>query len=117
MNWNISFSVAERARWRRRSGGAISGLALLALGSCAMAEPPGQAAEQTAEAPPVPDGAIPAGQDLYMLPMGEDATGCPVFQPWSPTLMVVQALHWRTADGSFTLDRTAADCPPPPDEG
>jgi hypothetical protein len=47
-----------------------------------------------------------------MLPMGEDATGCRMYQPWSPTLSVVQALHWRTADGGFTLDREKADCAP-----
>jgi hypothetical protein len=59
-----------------------------------------------------PEGAIPVTADLYMLPMGVDDSGCPVFQPWSPTLMVVQALHWRTAEGAFTLDRESADCPP-----
>ncbi len=60
----------------------------------------------------VPEGAIPVTPDLYMLPMGVDDDGCPIFQPWSPTLMVVQALHWRTADGAFTLDRESAACPP-----
>jgi hypothetical protein len=111
MNWNISFSVVARACRQGRAGGRFLGVALLLLNACAMAEPP----ETAAEAPPVPEGAIPVAPELYMLPMGEDETGCPVFQPWSPTLMVVQALHWRTADGSFTLDRAAADCPPPDD--
>ncbi len=80
-----------------------AGLALLLFsGACALMEKP----------VPVPPGAIPAGPELYMLPMGEDATGCPLFQPWSPTRSVVQALHWRTADGDFTLDRARADCAP-----
>jgi hypothetical protein len=80
------------------------GLALLLFaGACALAEKPLE----------VPPGAIPVSPDLYMLPMGEDATGCPMFQAWSPTLSVIQALHWRTAEGGFTLDRDAADCAPP----
>lgn len=55
--------------------------------------------------------AIALTADLYMLPMGADDAGCPTFQPWSPTMAVVQALHWRRADGGFTLDRSEADCP------
>ncbi len=109
MNWNISFSTSTwRARRYRRHGPALAAVLLLS-GACAMAEAPDDAPAG------VPEGAIPAGPDLYMLPMGTDEAGCPVFQPWSPTLMVVQALHWRAADGSFTLDRDAADCPPLPD--
>ena len=77
------------------------GLALL-LANCA-SEPPAP--------PPIPPEAISVSPDLYMLPMGTDADGCPVFQPWSPTLAVVQALHWQTAAGDFTLDRSAAACP------
>jgi len=59
----------------------------------------------------VPPAAIAVTPELYMLPMGTDGAGCAVFQPWSPTMAVVQALHWRKADGSFTLDRAEADCP------
>lgn len=82
------------------------GLALaLLLANCASAPPaPGQ----------IPPDAIPVGPELYMRPMGTDAAGCAVFQPWSRTLAVVQALHWRTAEGDFTLDRQAADCPGDP---
>ena len=61
----------------------------------------------------MPVGAVQVSPELYMVPAGADDVGCPMFQPWSPTLMVVQALHWRSADGGFTLDRNAADCPPP----
>lgn len=83
---------------RSRSSGA--GLALL-LAACA-SEPPA--------ATRIPPDAIPVSPELYMLPMGTDADGCPVFQPWSPILAVVQALHWQTAEGDFTLDREAAAC-------
>ena len=88
------------------------GLALaLALNACATVEPPADSAETT-EIPPaaIPPAAIFVAPELYMLPMGTDQTGCAVFQPWSPTMSVVQALHWRTPAGGFTLDRGAADC-------
>lgn len=67
--------------------------------------------EPAPASPDIPPDAIPVGPELYMRPMGTDERGCPVFQPWSPTLAVVQALHWRTAAGDFTLDREAAACP------
>lgn len=84
-----------------RNRGSVMALALF-LAACA-SEPPASTA--------IPPDAIPVSPELYMLPMGTDADGCPVFQPWSPTLAVVQALHWRTAEGNFTLDRSAAACP------
>ncbi len=84
------------------------GLALImACGACT----PG--ADGPLEPARPPAGAVQVSSELYMVPAGADDSGCPMFQPWSPTLMVVQALHWRSADGSFTLDRNAADCPPP----
>ncbi len=78
----------------------------MTLNACATVEPPAD----SAEAPEIPAGAIAVAPELYMLPMGTDETGCAVFQPWSPTMSVVQALHWRTPAGDFTLDRDAADC-------
>jgi hypothetical protein len=108
MNWN--HIISSTARWRplRRDGIHFVAAAVLLLNGCAMAETAGKDTERAA----VPAGAIPVGPELYMVPKGDDETGCPMFQPWSPTLMVVQALHWRAPDGSFTLDRDAADCPP-----
>lgn len=83
------------------------GIALImAFSACA------PAVENPLEDPRVPVGAVQVSPALYMVPAGADAVGCPMFQPWSPTLMVVQALHWRSTDGSFTLNRNAADCPP-----
>jgi hypothetical protein len=92
---------------RRRTGYCLLAGAL-ALGACAPVEtPPGDAAT-----PAIPEDAIAVAPELYMLPMGTDETGCPAFQPWSPTMSVIQALHWRTATGDFTLDRGAAACDP-----
>lgn len=109
MSWKTSFLQATAVRSVRRYGGLLVVSALLSLNACAMAEAPETPADANV---PVPEAAIQVGPELYMIPMGTDERGCPVFQPWSPTLMVVQALHWRAADGSFTLDRDAADCPP-----
>ncbi len=109
MAWKARFLQASAVRPVRQCGGLLVVAVLLSLNGCAMAEAPETPADAGA---PVPEAAIPVGRDLYMIPMGTDEGGCPVFQPWSPTLMVVQALHWRAADGSFTLDRDAADCPP-----
>lgn len=109
MNWNQAISARARCRPWPRCAVYCLAFGLLLLNGCAMAETGGDGSAPAA----VPEGAIPVGPDLYMLPMGSDDTGCPMFQPWSPTLIVVQALHWRAADGSFTLDRDAADCPPP----
>ena len=91
-------------------------VSIVALSACAMATPEESGAIQDSVPASVPADAIAVSPDLYMRPMGVDDDGCPVFQPWSPTLMVVQALHWRTADGTFTLDRDNADCPPSADD-
>jgi hypothetical protein len=109
MIWNSTiYSTLVTAASRLPNACLALGSTLL-LSACAAAQP----ADSGTPEPAVPAGAIRVNDQLYMLPMGTDDTGCPMFQPWSPTLMVVQALHWRAADGSFTLDRHAADCPPP----
>ncbi len=112
MNWNHRLCSKGGMTARGRRGGLTLAAAVLLLDACTLAE------ASAVSSPPagVPAAAIEVAPDLYMLPMGIDEAGCPVFQPWSPTMMVVQVLHWRTADGSFTLDRDAADCPPPAGE-
>jgi hypothetical protein len=93
-----------------RSAG-LALVSMVSLNACAMAAPRESNPSHDPAPAPVPADAIAVSPDLYMRPMGVDDDGCPVFQPWSPTLMVVQALHWRAADGTFTLDRDDADCP------
>ncbi len=58
----------------------------------------------------MPAEAIPIGEDVYMVPAGVDGTGCPWFRAFSPTKMVVQAMFYRAADGSFTMARVEAVC-------
>lgn len=117
-----------RFRTQRRVAAAATSLALaLLLGACAAEVPAPSASPEpppadptlteptpteprAADTPAPPPGAIRVAPELYMQPMGTDERGCAVFQPWSPTMAVVQALHWRTADGTFTLDRNEAAC-------
>ena len=108
-----SASVLRRTAYRHGRG--LAAAVALTLNACAIdgtpSAPTETLTEAPAETPVVPPDAIPVAPELYMRPMGTDDDGCPVFQPWSPTLAVIQALHWRTPEGDFTLDRAAADCP------
>lgn len=58
----------------------------------------------------LPEGAVRLGPELVMVPRGTDEDGCRLYQPTSRTMSVIQALHYRTADGGFTLDRSEAAC-------
>ena len=102
------------ARSRR---GAVAGglaLALCAAGAgCSEAgglrdEPPGPEAAGPEAA--VPAGAVPIGSGFYMVPMGEDADGCQRFRLHSPTRYTNPVVYYRTADGSFVLEKARAAC-------
>ena len=58
----------------------------------------------------LPDGAIAIGDDVYMVPIGEDAQGCAMYRVFSPTKAVVQAIHYRTADDRFVMNKGEAAC-------
>ena len=58
----------------------------------------------------VPEGAIAVGDDVYMVPIAEDDTGCMMYRMFSPTKAVVQAIHYRTADDRFVMDKERAAC-------
>ena len=92
----------------------------VALGGCGAAtgfgereaavENPGQeglVGESGREPPP---GAIRTGEDLYMVAIGRDSSGCLQFKPWSKSRMVPAAIYFRKADGGFTLYKDEADC-------
>ncbi len=66
----------------------------------------------TSEAPgaPIPGGAIKVGEDLYQVPVGNDADGCPVFRLWSPSRAVIQAIFYKDRKGGFTMDKSKAEC-------
>jgi hypothetical protein len=77
----------------------------------ARSKPPQRAAPAT-EAPgaPIPGGAIKVGEDLYQVPVGKDADGCPVFRLWSSSKAVVQAIFYKDRKGGFTMDKSKAEC-------
>ena len=58
----------------------------------------------------VPEGAIPIGEDLYMVPAGRDNDGCEQFTAWSSTKAVAQVIYYRARSGGFTTSRGQADC-------
>jgi hypothetical protein len=91
--------------------------ALLVMGSLVQActaEPPvtrstsGLAKEGPAAE--IPRGAIEVGEDLYQIPIGTDADGCPMFRMYSPTKLVAQAIYYRDSVGGFTMSKEAAAC-------
>ena len=63
-----------------------------------------------AEPARVPLGAIETGDDLYMVPLGADDSGCATYRAFSTTKMVPQAIYYRASDGRFVMDREDADC-------
>ena len=87
----------------------IAAIALtLALGACAVAYE--QSGEESGTTQEVPAGAIPVGEDYYMVPAGADAEGCERFRPWSGSKPVKTAIYYRVADGTFSPDKQKAAC-------
>jgi hypothetical protein len=71
------------------------------LAACAAAPPP-----ETG----IPAGAVAVGPDLYQVPIGEDASGCPMYRLYSPSRLVSQSIAWPRRGGGFTGDRAEAAC-------
>lgn len=59
-----------------------------------------------------PNGAIPVGNDIFMVPVGEDPTGCTQYTARSEVHAVLTVIQYRRPDGSFSALREEADCPP-----
>ncbi len=68
----------------------------------------GEGARTPTAAPPA--GAIRISEDLYAVPIGPGADGCERYRLWSARHMVVQAIHYRRADGGFTMNKQEAAC-------
>lgn len=73
---------------------------------------PMPADSQNAPRPPgnLPDGAVPFGEDVYMVPVGRDAGGCQQYTMYSPTRAVLTVIYYRDGKGEFTTDRADAVC-------
>ena len=68
----------------------------------------------TSSSASLPAGAIQVGEDLYMVPMGADQTGCPQFRMHSPTKAVPQVIYYADGKGGYTMNRAEASCSSPP---
>lgn len=103
---------------RRRRAPAISlalfGITMALITGCAGApgSDPGAPGSPGGAEPSLPAGAIRVGDDLYQVPIGADADGCPMFRLYSPNRMVTQAISYRHRDGGFTMDKRKAACEP-----
>lgn len=83
--------------------------AILWLAAAAMVAgcAPGPDSESGTSVADVPEGAIPVGDETYMVPVaGDDA--CPMYRAWSATKMVAQVIYYRRGDGEFTMSRDEA---------
>lgn len=86
-----------------KTGAILACLVVASLGACGGAEPKPDPAAAASRA-------IKVGADMYMVPIGADADGCPQFRAYSPTRLTAQAIYYRTAAGAFVIDRNQADC-------
>ena len=102
--------IAARPRLRWPGLALVLGIALQGCGAQApgpASTSGGSAAETAAEVPP---GAIPIGDELYLVPIGADDDGCPRYRLYSPARLVAQVIYYRGPAGGFTTDRRQADC-------
>lgn len=59
----------------------------------------------------IPEGAVAIGDEVWAVPLDYlDEDGCRPWRLWSPTKMVIQALHYREPGGGFTTNKLAAQC-------
>ena len=58
----------------------------------------------------IPADAILVGDQLYMVPIGKDKTGCQMYRAFSPNHSVVAAIFYKGAGGKFVIDKGKSDC-------
>ena len=58
----------------------------------------------------IPENAILVSDQLYMVPIGKDNTGCTMYRAFSPNQSVVAAVFYKGADGKFVIDKGKSDC-------
>lgn len=90
------------SRW-----GVVSTLPLVVLTACM-----GPAHEPVATTKEPPPDSVKISDDVFMAPVGTDASGCQLYTAWSGVHAVLTVIQYQRADGSFTSIRTEADCPP-----
>lgn len=80
----------------------------LLLGACAT----GEVGRADRAADP-PEGSIQVSEHVWMVPVGQDVTGCTQYTAWSLEGAVLTVIQYQRQDGSFSALRDEADCPPP----
>ncbi len=58
----------------------------------------------------IPANAILVSDQLYMVPVGKDNTGCTMYRAFSPYHSVVAAIFYKGTDGKFVMDKGKSDC-------
>ena len=92
-----------------RPGHALAVALFAVLAACVAPTDRTEGGAETATREP-PPGAIHARGGHYMVPAGEDGSGCPQYLPWSASGLVTAAMYYRKADGGFTLYRSDTEC-------
>lgn len=90
-------------------------LALIAFAGASACQPHGEQpvnneSPPASEAADLPEGAIKVSDKLYMVPVSTDETGCQQYSAHAVGGFAPTVIYYRRADGSFTEDRTEADC-------
>jgi hypothetical protein len=100
------------ARFLNLVGATALAATLVACGGESMSSDTGEKAGATpaTSAAEVPEGAIAVGDDVYMVPIAKDDTGCMMYRAFSPTKAVMQAIHYRTEDDRFVMNKDEAAC-------
>ena len=60
--------------------------------------------------PGVPENAIHVKDDLYMIPIKQDNSGCMMYRAHSTKGAAVAAIFYRAADGGFVMDKSKSAC-------
>ncbi len=58
----------------------------------------------------IPANAILVGDQLYMVPIDKNNTGCQMYRAFSPNHAVVAAIFYKGVDGKFVMDKGKSDC-------
>ncbi len=60
--------------------------------------------------PGVPENAIHVKDDLYMVPIKPDNSGCMMYRAHSTKGGAVMAIFYRASDGGFVMDKSKSAC-------
>jgi hypothetical protein len=84
----------------------VSGLvAIIALAACQ------KGTTMTKTLPPgVPENAVHVKDELYMIPIKKDHSGCMMYRAYSTKGAAVGAIFYRASDGGFVMEKVKSAC-------